>query len=506
MLLLNKRRQHFGRTTSPPLFPILCLISTFAYLLSICSASSNFHEQQRPQPTVLLPSVFHWDSNNIVYVTPADTGSESVDITLRVQSENANGEKRDLYSETARSIKGTHAFKVPLHRLDSRPSTGRVQQHQITNFYVTVQVSGHLSFSTVLFAASDVRQIYLQTDKVFYRPEERVNIRALPLTSTGQLYKGPIQFQLLDPNGFRIFNKTNSANMRSSNEEVELDDAEGNNNGNGDQNGPEDTLKSTAGFLAEHFDLPKFLRFGDWRVVAFAVDDKETNACSSTKFQQTIRVREYVIPKFHVFMDIDEGMEGPLLVKINVLARFAHGMLVNGELTLRCAINNRENMTTADSDGIIAPEQRHRSYLLPSTPPKKLLSAQLTEGRWSGNMDLSQCVAPGQAATMAKILITAEVFERGTFQTGTAHREWEPFVAGFEMIPLQPAFTERTLKLHLFLRLLSTLNSIRNGRVELVSQCISEDRSVNGLNQSMVQRLGTLVELDVDNKCLAYVI
>lgn len=49
--------------------------------------------------------------------------------------------------------------------------------------------------------------------------------------------------------------------MRSSNEEVELDDAEGNNNGNGDQNGPEDTLKSTAGFLAEHFDLPKVFHF-----------------------------------------------------------------------------------------------------------------------------------------------------------------------------------------------------------------------------------------------------
>jgi hypothetical protein len=56
------------------------------------------------------------------------------------------------------------------------------------------------------------------------------------------------------------------------------------------------------------------------------------------------------------------------------------------------------------------------------------------------------------------------------------------------------------------LRLLSTLNSIREGRVELISQCISDDRSLNGLNHSLIQRLGTLAELEVDSRCLAYVI
>ena len=153
----------------------------------------------------------------------------AADIVLRVRGENDRGEKNEVFSETARSITDTHAFKVPVPRLDPR---GR----PIKTFFVSIQVSGHQHFSTVLAGASDVRQIHLQTDKVFYRPEERVNIRALPLTSAGQVFRGPIQFQLLDPNGFRIFNRTNNANGLLDEENVQLEDNE---QLIGDENGEE---------------------------------------------------------------------------------------------------------------------------------------------------------------------------------------------------------------------------------------------------------------------------
>uniref|UniRef100_A0A915EU97 Uncharacterized protein n=1 Tax=Ditylenchus dipsaci TaxID=166011 RepID=A0A915EU97_9BILA len=55
--------------------------------------------------------------------------------------------------------------------------------------------------------AANVRLINLHTDKLFYRPTERVEVRALPLTHEGSLYQGDVEFQLLDPNGFKIFNK-----------------------------------------------------------------------------------------------------------------------------------------------------------------------------------------------------------------------------------------------------------------------------------------------------------
>ena len=56
---------------------------------------------------------------------------------------------------------------------------------------------------------------------------------------------------LQDPNGFRIFNRTNNANGLLDEESVQLEDNE---QLIGDENGEE---QRSIGFVAEHFDLPK---------------------------------------------------------------------------------------------------------------------------------------------------------------------------------------------------------------------------------------------------------
>uniref|UniRef100_A0A914L403 Uncharacterized protein n=1 Tax=Meloidogyne incognita TaxID=6306 RepID=A0A914L403_MELIC len=259
------------------------MISAFAYLLLACFVDLS---QQKSQhlPTVLLPSIFHWDASNFIYITPTQQSTlseKSVDINLRVEGESIHGNKTQIFSETIRQKEGIQQqFKINIPRLDT-------SKNLFKNFYVSIKIDGHLPFSTVLAGAPDINLINIQTDKLFYRPNERINIRALPLTNDRQIYRGPIQFQLLDPNGFRIFNKTNNGNLHYDNDDsLELEE-------NDEVNSLSDNNENksqTSGFLREYFDLPKFLRYGNWKVVAFAGDYEHG---SSSRFHTTIRVEEY---------------------------------------------------------------------------------------------------------------------------------------------------------------------------------------------------------------------
>nr|CAD2183915.1 unnamed protein product [Meloidogyne enterolobii] len=258
------------------------MISAFAYLLLACFVDLS---QQKSQhlPTVLLPSIFHWDASNFIYITPTQStlSEKSVDINLRVEGESIHGNKTQIFSETIRQKEGIQQqFKINIPSLDT-------SKNLFKNFYVSIKIDGHLPFSTVLAGAPEINLINIQTDKLFYKPNERINIRALPLTNNRQIYKGPVQFQLLDPNGFRIFNKTNNGNLHYDNDDsLELEE-------NDEVNSLSDNNENksqTSGFLREYFDLPKFLRYGTWKVVAFAGDYEHG---SSSRFQTTIRVEEY---------------------------------------------------------------------------------------------------------------------------------------------------------------------------------------------------------------------
>uniref|UniRef100_A0A1I8BV66 Macroglobulin domain-containing protein n=1 Tax=Meloidogyne hapla TaxID=6305 RepID=A0A1I8BV66_MELHA len=411
------------------------MISIFICLVLACFVDLS---QQKPQqlPTVLLPSIFRWDANNFIYVTqtqPPTLSDESVDINLRVEGESLHGNKTQIFSETIRQKKGIQQqFKFNIPKLDS-------SKNLLKNFYVSINIDGHPHFSTVLAGAPDVNLINIQTDKAFYRPNERSK----------------------DPNGFRIFNKTNNGNLNDNDDSIELeeDDADISNNN-------EKKLKN-AGFLREYFDLPKFLRYGNWRVLAFAGDYEQG---SSSRFHTTIRVEEYEIPKFHVFMNLEEITDSPFSLNVDVFARFAHGLKVKGELTLRCLPLDRE--TSNEND------EKEQS---PAT--KKLLSTQLIEGLWAGKVDLKVCGVTEQKHQ--KIKLIAEVVESGSFLSAKIIKEWDPFNSAFELLRRR---------------------SLIEGNAELTTQCISEELSLNGLNHSLIARLGTIAEIKIDNKCLAYII
>uniref|UniRef100_A0A915MT86 Macroglobulin domain-containing protein n=1 Tax=Meloidogyne javanica TaxID=6303 RepID=A0A915MT86_MELJA len=179
---------------------------------------------------------------------------------------------------------------------------------------------------------------------------------ALPLTSDRQIYRGPIQFQLLDPNGFRIFNKTNNGNL--------------------------------------HYDNDDSLELEE---------NDEVNSLSDNNENKKL-------PKFHVFMTFEEVSDSPFSLNVDIFARFAHGMKVKGELTLRCLPVDKE--TSNENDNKEA-----------SSTARKILSTQLLEGHWSGKLDLKVCGVTEEKHQ--KIKLIAEVTERGSFLSAKTVKEWD---------------------------------------------------------------------------------
>nr|CAD2189149.1 unnamed protein product [Meloidogyne enterolobii] len=193
------------------------------------------------------------------------------------------------------------------------------------------------------------------------------------------------------------------------------------------------------------------------------------------------------LPKFHVFMTLEEVSDSPFSLNLDIFARFAHGMKVKGELTLRCLPVDKETYNENDDKEA-------------SSTARKILSTQLLEGHWSGKLNLKVCGVTEEKHQ--KIKLVAEVTERGSFLSAKTVKESDLFNPGFELIPLKPAFTRNTRKMLIYLR----RRFLIEGDAELTTQCISEERSLNGLNHSLIQRLGTIAEIEIDIRCIAYII
>lgn len=66
----------------------------------------------------------------------------------------------------------------------------------------------------------------------------------------------------------------------------------------------------------------------------------------------------------------------------------------------------------------------------------------MIEGFWRGQIDISSCFTRNKNQDdllPIQVKLTAKVYERDTFQSGTNSYILEPFASGFEIIPLRPA-------------------------------------------------------------------
>ena len=77
----------------------------FAWRNFVCLYSSNATNSQ--QPAVLLPSVFHWDANNVVFVTPiAELTRDEVSVNLQKCAINLNFSSLSTFPSGCRARMG----------------------------------------------------------------------------------------------------------------------------------------------------------------------------------------------------------------------------------------------------------------------------------------------------------------------------------------------------------------------------------------------------------------
>ena len=76
-------------------------------------------------------------------------------------------------------------------------------------------------------------------------------------------------------------------------------------------------------------------------------------------------------------------------------------------------------------------------------------------GVWIGTINISNCFPKQEGENQQfYIKLTASVFEKETFYSGKAEYLFEPYASGFEIIPLQPAYTDGG-KIPIYVRILS---------------------------------------------------
>ncbi|KAK6047967.1 hypothetical protein COOONC_14528, partial [Cooperia oncophora] len=100
---------------------------------------------------------------------------------------------------------------------------------------VSINIQGHDKFEHEIRVRPNVAIIHIHTDKPIYSPGETVSIRALPLTYEGSVFDGIVEFALMNPHGFDLVRKQN---------------------------------RTSDGYIALTFVLPKHLFYGQWRIVA----------------------------------------------------------------------------------------------------------------------------------------------------------------------------------------------------------------------------------------------
>ncbi|KAI6232244.1 A2M domain-containing protein [Aphelenchoides besseyi] len=400
-----------------------CVVILFTFISRLSSA--------KPQPIVILPSSILWNADNTIIITPTPNSyASTVDISILLRGKNVtNNDGSDFKRWDKPRVKAGEPteLKFPVNR-------------KAEVYHLTIKVSGHSDFDVKLRGRPNVENVFLLSDKTFYKPNETVHVCSLPLTAGGSIFRGKLKYVLQDPNGFSIRTLTQ---------------------------------KASNGFLDLTFNLPFYVRHGNWRVIAFA------QLSSFPLGEVAFQVQEYVLPKFHVTVDVNDNNVPNDNVLVTVLAKFPRGSLVNGDLLVFCATSTERSNATGN-------EKLNKITLV---------NTKIANGHWSQTLNIRQCYT--ESGT--RIQITAEVHEADTFRTERGIEYYEVLKPGFEVITARPAVVRGTKKIVLYIRPLSNDTSIKESEVFVNFFCISDDRNQNGYQRNHSgYKLGGYLALDFD--------
>nr|CDP94279.1 Bm9538, isoform a [Brugia malayi] len=272
------------------------------------------------KPLVVTQSTLRWNAINEMLISASSSANNLVDIGIEIHAfyPSLLVFRQTLQRKVAGSLNRVKFF-VP----------GGSEQSDSYRLVVRVENDSE-PFEEIIPGAPDLRNIYLQTDKTVYKPTDTVKVRALPLTTSGKLYVGSVDFALLNPDGFELIHKTRS--------------------------------NSKTRFLAVEFQLPDQLAFGEWKIVARP--DRHKPHTYSITFQ----VQKYELSQFRVHTLATETNDIDLY-EIDVLARHANGRQISGQITIWCDCN-------ANSSKSVIPSDSGKSFLCILKSSKKTLKSK----------------------------------------------------------------------------------------------------------------------------------
>ncbi|VDM79319.1 unnamed protein product [Strongylus vulgaris] len=170
---------------------------------------------------------------------------------------------------------------------------------------ITVDLQGRKNFESDIRVLPNLAALHIHTDKPIYSAGETVYVRALPLTYEGYVYDDVIEFALVNPDGFELVKKLK---------------------------------KASEGYISLTFELPDYLLYGNWQVLARPQGLNDADLSFSAAFQ----VKDYALPPFKISLSIADGQ--PLSsTEVVVEARYYYGAPLSGSMTLYCSRRNEFN-------------------------------------------------------------------------------------------------------------------------------------------------------------------
>ena len=256
------------------------------------------------KPLVILPTAIRWNAGNSITVVPRDWSSGPLDIYITIYIKDQGYEKQELFKEY-RQVSITGSSETFTFHTAQKPD--------VTEYEIQINVTGHAPYSTILFGGPDIKFISLETDKGYYSPGESVNLRILPVTESGDIFRFPLKASLVNVQGFKVIT------------DVVL---------------PKNT------YIKHSFTVPEFAENGTWIVTVAPVNLTLPWMLSQKKIivqrysKALVREPKFFIvlalPKFLVTMSVRDSESKPDVAVVDIYAKYPNGAPVTATVAVSC--------------------------------------------------------------------------------------------------------------------------------------------------------------------------
>ncbi|CCO25856.1 Alpha-2-macroglobulin domain-containing protein [Caenorhabditis elegans] len=346
-------------------------------------------------PVIVLPPFFKLHGQNVITIV----NEKSVKTVVQIDH---GGEK------TNKEIQGEHQI-ISFHTSSSQSFA-----------HIVIKVDGEVELDQNVPVRPDLFNVHIHIDKAVYRKSELVNVRILPLTHSGSIYRGDLSITLVNGKGF-----VESSTMRVK------------------------RVEETDSMISDQLEIPSHTFFGDWFLKVQPVEYGSKKIDEMLVFEKTFQVQDYDLPNYRLngFLVDNSDLDK---TTVTVEAKYFHGKPVNGSVHVYC----RE----------VGSSSQDRSHLT------HLRSGEFDNGIWSSIVDLGKCDPPNP--------LPKEIYIESR-ENGTGYRQdlilgLDVMAPKFTITAVRPYFTNDVEEIIL----LVDGDGIAHGNVSIRIECISEKNDV----------------------------